>query len=112
MHEFSLCEGIITQVKVARPQDADKVNLVKVLIGELAGVDISSLKFWFPVVARKMDVPQLLLSVIPIVARACCNNCQHTFRLQAYYQECPSCGNYANFAIIQGKELMVDSIIL
>jgi hydrogenase nickel incorporation protein HypA/HybF len=112
MHEFSICEGIVAQVKAAQSENSAKIKVVKVLIGEMSGVEIMPLKFWFPVVATKMAVPQLQLEVITVRAQARCNSCNYQFWLKAYFQECPKCNSYANFQLIQGKELIVYSIIM
>ena len=46
MHELSIAEGIIEVVeRTARQNEVTRVKKVRVAIGELAGVDIPSLRF-------------------------------------------------------------------
>lgn len=112
MHEFSLCEGIIRQVTAAQPHKKQQIKTVNVAIGELAGVDIDSLKFWFPVVAKKMNLPNLNLVIETIKSVVKCQSCNHQFRLKNYLTPCPKCNAYANYTFICGRELIVKSIVL
>ena len=112
MHEFSLCEGIISQVKKTRPNDNHIIRSVKVAIGEQSGVDIDSLKFWFPMVANKLGMPQLELAVDIIPAMVNCLKCNENFHLVNLFDSCPNCGSYAEYKFNTGKELLIKSVLL
>lgn len=110
MHEFSLCEGIIKQVlkqKTIPPEDIASIN---VAIGELAGVDIDSLQFWFPVVAAKLQLADVRLNIDIIQARVICKSCNAEFHLQKLFDPCPVCNTYANYDFLSGRELLVKSV--
>lgn len=110
MHEFSLCEGIIRESlrqKSILPEDILSIN---VAIGELAGVDIDSLQFWFPVVANKLQLPDVKLNVDIIPARVICKSCSAEFHLQKLFDPCPICNTYANYDFLSGRELLVKSV--
>lgn len=110
MHEFSLCEGIIKQVlkqKTIQPEDIACINIA---IGELAGVDIDSLQFWFPVVAAKLQLADVRLNIDIIQARVICKSCNAEFHLQKLFDPCPVCNTYANYDFLSGRELLVKSV--
>ncbi|AUR51172.1 hydrogenase maturation nickel metallochaperone HypA [Aquella oligotrophica] len=110
MHEFSLCEGIIKQVlkqKTILPEDIVSINIA---IGELAGVDIDSLQFWFPVVAAKFQLADVKLKIDIIPARVICKSCNTEFHLQKLFDPCPVCSAYANYDFLSGRELLVKSV--
>lgn len=109
MHEFSLCEGIIKQVVRANHEQTDNLATVTIEVGKLAGVDIESLSFWFPVVAGKLNCPELQLQINEVDGRARCNSCNHDFILQNLYDPCPSCGTFGDYQIMQGREMLIKS---
>jgi len=112
MHEFSLCEGIISQVCQQTIVEVDKIESVIIAVGELAGVDTESLQFWFPVVAKKKDLQNLKLIINTIPAEVICLNCQCQFYLKDLYSACPDCGQYSNYQFLGGRELIVKSLCL
>lgn len=110
MHEFSLCKDIISQItKIAKPVEVDEINLD---IGLLANVDIESLKFWFQVVATNMSFLDVKLNINNINGIAICENCNTKFDLNRLYDKCPRCNKYADYKIIQGRELIIKSFKL
>lgn len=112
VHEFSLCEGILKQVAKANSNQLVNIDEVIVEIGGLANVDIDSLCFWFPVVAKNMFCPQIKLLVNQIDGLAQCENCQHQFKLKNLATKCLQCNEFGHFTIIQGQELLVKSFRL
>lgn len=112
MHEFSLCEGIIKQIALANQSNLSDIEGVVVEIGALANVDIESLCFWFPIVAATEHAQQIKLTVNRIKGLALCNNCQNQFELNNFYDQCSKCGEFANYTLISGSELIVKSFIL
>lgn len=109
MHEFSLCEGIIKQAVRANQDQTDNLATVTIEVGKLAGVDVESLRFWFPVVAGKLSCPQLQLKINEIDGRGHCNSCNHDFTLLNLYDPCPNCGAFGDYQIIQGREMLIKS---
>jgi hypothetical protein len=55
MREFSLCSGILSQVAKANPSGLSRVAVITIEVGELAGVDLDSLCFWFPMVVESAE---------------------------------------------------------
>jgi hydrogenase nickel incorporation protein HypA/HybF len=112
MHEFYLCEGIVKQVSRANAGVLDNVSQIKIEIGKLSGVDLESLIFWFPVVAEKLACRQIQLEVNEIDGLALCSKCNQQFTLTNLYDACPHCQSYAEYQILQGRELLVKSFSL
>lgn len=109
MHEFSLCQGIIKEISKANRDTLKNINEVIVEIGDLANVDIASLCFWFPVVAKNAGYQDIKLTVSRIAGLVKCMNCLYEFNLSNLYEPCPNCNKFGNYNIIQGNELMVKS---
>lgn len=112
MHEFSLCQGIIKQVAKANHERLDNVAEVSIEVGKLAGVDVESLQFWFPVVAEKMNCTMLKLNLEQVDGLARCNQCTTSFNLLNLYDPCPNCGAFSDYVIEHGRELLVKSFSL
>lgn len=109
MHEFSLCEGIIKQAVRANDNQSDNLATVTIEVGRLAGVDIESLRFWFPVVATKLNCSQLQLQINEIEGLAHCNKCNNDYNLLNLYDPCPHCGAFGEYRITQGREMLIKS---
>lgn len=112
MHEFSLCEGIISQVSRANQQNLSNIEQINLEIGKLAGVDLESLLFWFPVVAEKLNCKHIKLVVAEPIGIANCKSCSNDFELINLYDQCPHCNTFGNYEILQGRELIVKSFSL
>lgn len=109
MHEFSLCEGILKQVSRANKNTLNNITQINLEIGKLAGVDLDSLLFWFPVVTEKLLCPQIKLKVNNLDGKAICKQCQQEFNIINLYDPCPNCNAFGNYRIISGRELLVKS---
>jgi hydrogenase nickel incorporation protein HypA/HybF len=110
MHEFSLCQSVIS-IAEKTPKDSSKqIAKVIVKIGTLAGVDIESFEFWFPVAAKDSVLEQAKLEIVIEEAQAKCNNCDQLFKLTKLYEQCPNCGSFEK-DIRKGKDMLVESIV-
>ncbi len=112
MHEFSLCESIIKQVEKSNYHQLKNIAEITLEIGSLAGVDIESLCFWFPVVANKLSGRELHLIVNSIQGVARCDKCLNEYELYSLYDPCPNCASFGNYKILQGRELLIKSYSL
>lgn len=110
MHELSVAMGI---VKIAEDEtkkaEAERVTLIELEIGKLAGIEFESLDFVWPSAVkdtvlenaeRKIDVKEGLGK---------CADCDTIFKIEHYYDSCPKCGSNLK-GIIQGKELRVKAL--
>ena len=112
MHEFSLCEGIVKQLEQANNGSLNNITTVCLEIGKLANVDIGSLSFWFPVVIKNKYATPIKLDILEIESQARCRSCLREFRLLNLYEACPQCGEFGNYEIIQGRELLIKAFYL
>ncbi|PJB12090.1 MAG: hydrogenase expression protein [Flavobacteriales bacterium CG_4_9_14_3_um_filter_40_17] len=110
MHELSVALGI---VKIAEDETAkagaEKVELIELEIGTLAGVDFESLEFVWPAAVKDTVLEFALKKISVLKGKAKCVDCDTVFEIQHLYDSCPECGS--NFkGIIQGKELRVKAL--
>jgi len=93
MHEFSICQQMIRQVKdIARQNQAASVEQIKLQIGPLSGVDVSLLKHAFPFAAKQTiaENSQLLIEELPVIIQ--CNQCGLKTHTQVNRLVCGQCG--------------------
>ncbi len=113
MHEFSLCQSVIKivsdQLIKKKYKSTNKINKVILSIGEIAGVDIESIRFWFPVVAKDTLLEKAQLEVKLKEGKALCLRCNYVYRLFKLYQACPNCESYEKH-ILSGQEMLVKNI--
>ena len=110
MHELSIAEGIIQAVeKTAIAAGVSRIISVHIAVGELAGVDISALRFAWQSVTRDGLAQNANLQIERPEGRAWCLDCATTVALHRHGDPCPKCGGY-HLAPTQGHELKVIDI--
>ena len=92
----------------ANEEKAIKVNSVELVIGELSGIMIDSLKFCFEAACKNTIANGARLNINEIEARAFCKSCKKEFKLESDFFPCPSCSDF-NFEIKKGKEFSIKS---
>jgi len=107
MHELSLCQSIIKSV--SQSVDAGQIKMIYLKIGQLALVDIASLKFWFPVAAKGTLCEGAVLEIQTEEAQAQCCECGASYAMEQYYTICPSCGS-SDRNILAGEGLQLVSV--
>ena len=107
MHEMSICESIVSVIeRQAVEQSFARVNMVRLEIGALAGVEIEALRFSFDVVTRGGIAQGARLEVIELPVRAWCLPCARSVTVAARYDACPNCGSH-QVQITGGDELRI-----
>lgn len=95
MHEMSIAEGIIEIVeRTAGRSGVTRVKEVRIEVGELAGVDISSLEFAWVSVTRGGPAEGSRLVIERPRGEAWCLDCAKTVPLTKYGDPCPVCGAF------------------
>lgn len=110
MHEMALAEGILDiALKTAEENEAKRVARVKLLVGEMAGVECESLRFCFAAVTKgtAAEGAELQIERVPLIGR--CPLCGEEQQVERYSFLCPSCRSGA-LEIISGRELRVESL--
>jgi len=110
MHELSIALGI---VRIAKKEtikaNAEKVDLIELEIGTLAGIEFDSLDFVWQAAVKDTVLEHAEKRTIIIKAKAQCFDCDTIFDIENIYDPCPVCNSYLK-GILQGKELRVKSI--
>jgi len=108
MHEYSIVQALLDKVDYeVRSHGASRANLVRVSIGELAGVEIELLKTAYDTIRRRTVCEDAELEVKSVEARWECPRCR-TAIVRGAALRCSTCGQPARLA--SGDEIMLDQI--
>ncbi len=110
MHELSIALGI---VKIAENETAkakaNKVDLIELEIGTLAGIEFDSLDFVWSSAVKDTVLEKAVKKITIIKAQAKCIDCDTVFDINFVYDSCPKCNSFLK-GIIKGKELRVKAL--
>jgi hydrogenase nickel incorporation protein HypA/HybF len=110
MHEMSLAQGILQIVEDTLARNGGgRVNLVRLEVGQLAGVELSALRFSFEVVAGATAAAGAALEIEEPPGQAWCLQCSRTVPVPGLGEPCPLCGSY-QLQVTGGTELRVKEI--
>jgi hydrogenase nickel incorporation protein HypA/HybF len=110
MHEMALAEGVIQLVEeTAQREQAQRVKLVVLEIGQLSSVEPEALKFCFQAVARGSIAEGAALEIVEVPGLGWCLACAETVPMKELYGACPKCGSYQMQAT-GGTEMRVKEI--
>lgn len=99
MHELSLCRSllrIIEEKSVELNHSAERrVTAISLEMGVLCGVDIRTLQFYFPLIAKNSVAADAVLQISVVPAEAECLACRECVIIEfEYLGPCPACGAY------------------
>ena len=112
MHELSICQALISQVKkVAEQHKAKGVASVVVAVGPLSGVEAQLLKQAYPVASTGTvaEAAELIIDMLPV--RIKCDQCGSQSDATPNKLVCKQCGDW-HTTLISGNELMLMSVEL
>lgn len=110
MHEMALAEGVLQTIEAAAQQQGfSSVTCIWLEIGELAGVEIESLRFCFDAVTHGSLAEGARLEIMTIPGAGWCTHCAKRVPLHAIYDACSSCGAY-QVQVIDGTEMRVKEL--
>jgi len=110
MHEMSLAEGVLQLVEdTARRENAQRVKLVVLEIGQMSSVEPEALKFCFEVVTRGSLADGAALEIAEVPGAGWCMQCAATVPMRELFGACPNCGSYQVQAT-GGTEMRVKEI--
>ena len=110
MHELSLVCSICDVInKKVVEYGADRVVQVRIIAGELSGIEDYVLKSCFEMLtqATKAEGAELVVEHVPIKVR--CRLCGNEYETGIPFSKCCKCHN-ESIEIISGTELYIDSI--
>lgn len=113
MHELSIIYSIIDAAENEVQKHGKKmaVESIELEIGELAGVEPSSLEFLWPAAVERTVLENTACNIVRVAGAARCTTCGHAFDIRQYFDPCPQCGSHWN-QITAGEELRIKSITL
>jgi len=110
MHELSVCQGLMRQVEqVAAQNHARSVELIRLRIGGLSGVEPSLLQHAFEIARAGTIASEAELEVEtgPIVVK--CQECGASSAAKANRLLCEYCGEW-RVNVVEGEELLLLSV--
>jgi len=107
MHELGIAAEIWEQASgVMRENGAARCKKIAVRVGELAGVDVESLRFGLEALAKEGPFEATAIEIEWIERRQRCPRCEEDFAAPGYKTECPKCGELAT-TNVAGDELQI-----
>ena len=106
MHELALIQSIVAAVE-ERVQPA-RVDIVRLEIGQLAGVSEQALRFCFDVCTRGTILEGAALEIAGIVGRARCRRCGSEMAMESFLETC-ACGS-TELEVVAGEELRIRNV--
>ncbi len=112
MHEMSIVQSILGILREEMVKhDGQKLKKVVIKNGALAGVVTESLKFAWDALTPTEGFEGAELEILEIPIRVACGDCGEEFSPEhTRCMPCPKCGQLLGHNVLQGKEMLIDSI--
>lgn len=112
MHELSLAQSIVEIVEnTARQNDSTSVKSVKLIVGQLAGVEMQALMQGLKIASQDTVMQDAKIEIERPEGTAWCLKCQKTVPIHRRGDPCPECGSY-QLSINGGNEFRVSELEL
>lgn len=110
MHEMSIAEGILQLLEeTARKEQAQRVTVVVLEIGQLASIEVESLRFCFDAVVRGSVADGARLEILETPGQGWCLDCNQSVPLTEKLSGCPLCGSF-RVQVTGGTEMRVKEL--
>lgn len=112
MHELSVCQALVAQLeRVSATNGGGRVELVRLRVGPLSGIEPALLRHAFPLAAAGTvaDGADLFIESSTLVVQ--CSGCGVQSEAAANRMLCGSCGSF-RVRLISGDEMMLESVEL
>ncbi|HUG99865.1 MAG TPA: hydrogenase maturation nickel metallochaperone HypA [Gammaproteobacteria bacterium] len=112
MHELSVCQALVTQLEtVSAANGGGAVELVRLRIGPLSGVEASLLRQAFPLAAAGTIAAdaELVIEAAAVVVQ--CNECGARTDAAPNRMLCGACNGY-RVRLVSGNEMLLESVEL
>lgn len=106
MHELAVMESVVETIR-ERLGD-QRVALVRLEIGELAGVELEALRFCFDVCTQGTPLAGAELDIVRIPGAARCRSCGGEHAAPSLASPCP-CGSFDR-ELVSGDELRLKEV--
>jgi hydrogenase nickel incorporation protein HypA/HybF len=112
MHELAVCQQLLSQVEsIALDHRATAVDLIRVSIGPLSGVEAPLLEQAFTIARAGTIAAHATLELERTAIRICCKSCGATGEASPNMLLCATCGDW-KVEVVNGTELMLMSVEL
>ena len=112
MHELSLAQGLVDQVKeTALNENATRVVRIVVLIGQYSGVERDAFEFAFPFAAEDTLLHGAELIIREYAAEVTCRGCEGISHPEITNLICTHCGSH-DVEVTGGREFYIESVDL
>jgi hydrogenase nickel incorporation protein HypA/HybF len=110
VHELSVAQSLLDIIlDESKRHGLERINKVKLQVGEFASIVPDSLTFCFDLVCRDTVAEGAVLEIEPVDLTARCDKCDLSFKVEKYEFFCPRCGEPAS-KLLSGRELTIMSI--
>jgi hydrogenase nickel incorporation protein HypA/HybF len=110
MHEMSIIESLLSlALDDAKKADARRIVSIKLIVGELTGVEKEAVSFCFGFLAKNTIAAGALLDFNYTKAQLRCRDCDFIFPWDKLNYDCPKCLKKA-VEIVGGRELYIESL--
>jgi hydrogenase nickel incorporation protein HypA/HybF len=112
MHELSVCQALVQQLEaVSAANGHGAVELARLRIGPLSGVEAGLLRRAFPIAAAGTVAAgaELVIAAAPIVVH--CNECGASSEVAANRMLCGACNSF-RVRMVSGDEMLLESVEL
>lgn len=112
MHEMSIVQSILGIVKEEMVKhDGQKLKRIVVKNGALAGCVSEALEFAWEALTLDGDFQGAEIEVIEVPLKVACGECGEVFSpTHTKCMPCPKCEALLGHDVLEGKELLIDSI--
>lgn len=112
MHEMSIVESILGILREEMVKyEGQKLKKVTLKNGRLAGVVTESLQFAWEALIPGGEFDGAELEIIEVPVQVACGECGEVFAPEhTRCMPCPKCEALLGHKVLQGKELLIDSI--
>jgi len=112
MHEVSVMRNLLEIVEATADREgAERIDVIHLRIGEMAGINFESLEFAFKILSKgtRAEGGRLEYDKVDLLVK--CAECSHEFDPEELVFRCPACDS-GQVDIITGREMEVDYILL
>ena len=110
MHEGSIAQNLLAiAIEKAKEYKANTITLIRVKVGEFAGVNQAALEFAFDNFSQGTIAEKASLKIIlsPLLGK--CRKCNEVFRIKKDNFKCSKCHSL-DIDIISGEDLYIEDI--
>ena len=112
MHELSVCLALMQQVeRVCREHSARRVEMIRLQVGPLSGVEPPLLERAFPLASAGTVAEGAVLQIESCDVRVRCSQCEAETKVAPNRLLCGRCGDYRT-RLISGDEMLLISVEL